>query len=719
MNDIEHRNVSHARHRALRNSSEHARAHVQSDDQRDEYQANGKTRKQQHVDRASGHSTLSWIAMIAPAFAQAIMVIVLLIERRWLFAIMVVPGLVGCIASVLLTLSRTQTSRNSTGEHSSAISHTSANADEASSALAFANLSCPSLETLNGLTADPLAWRVIVRNWLHSPSLRVVIGVDATGPVTIDLTKQGPHALVAGTTGSGKSVLLQSWCLAMACQISPAKLRFVFLDFKGGSAFSKLEQLPHMVGSVCDLNLKHAVRALKALEAELTRREHLVAVERAGSVGELIDPPPTLVIVIDEFHALKNQLPDYVDRLVHIAALGRSLGMHVIACTQNPLGQVSADMKANMTLNICLRVRDALQSTELLGDGRAASISPSLPGCAWRNDGESVEPLRCAVPTNMDDMVTAIELACAFHDMHQAPALFTAPLPALVTLATLTAMSTTSDTGSNSRTYSPSPNGLRTDLSTGQRTVANPTREQSTTQVSRNTCSVPFALADDGANVSVAQLALGAIGNVGIIGPAGRGKSTLLASLAMQVSRIDGISVRITERVGRAYHSRTGNEFNATDTHGTTSTCRTSTCSANDAHDTVQLSSSAESYPSSSSFTSSFDTASPTTMIWFVDDADALFDPFGTDPMCAELRAAITDPYITVVFAVESSKHIRVPEHCRTRVVFPTGERTVDLMDGIPASLLADCDHNDIATAGRGVLLHGGEATLVQVALPS
>lgn len=106
-------------------------------------------------------------------------------------------------------------------------------------------------------------------------------------------------------------------------------------------------------------------------------------------------------------------------------------------------------------------------------------------------------------------------------------------------------------------------------------------------------------------------------------------------------------------------------------------------------------------------------------MIWFVDDADALFDPFGTDPMCAELRAAITDPYITVVFAVESSKHIRVPEHCRTRVVFPTGERTVDLMDGIPASLLADCDHNDIATAGRGVLLHGGEATLVQVALPS
>lgn len=162
----------------------------------------------------------------------------------------------------------------------------------------------------------------------------------------------------------------------MAVRNPPDRLHFVFLDFKGGSAFSVIERLPHTVGSVCDLDLNHAVRALRALELELRRREHLVAAERVGSIGQLQSPPPSLIVVIDEFHALNNQLPDYVDRLVRIASLGRSLGMHVIACTQNPLGQVSADMKANMALNICLRVRDGLQSIELLGDGRAASHQP-------------------------------------------------------------------------------------------------------------------------------------------------------------------------------------------------------------------------------------------------------------------------------------------------------------------------------------------------------
>ena len=133
----------------------------------------------------------------------------------------------------------------------------------------------------------------------------------------------------------------------------PEHLNFVFLDFKGGSAFRKLERLPHTVGSVCDLDLAHAVRALRALEAELTRREQLSAAVHASDIRDMVNPPPRLIVVIDEFHALKDQLPDYVNRLVRIASLGRSLGMYLIACTQNPMGQVSADMKANMSVSIC------------------------------------------------------------------------------------------------------------------------------------------------------------------------------------------------------------------------------------------------------------------------------------------------------------------------------------------------------------------------------
>ena len=107
----------------------------------------------------------------------------------------------------------------------------------------------------------------------------------------------------------------------------------------------------------------------------------------------------------------------------------------------------------------------------------------------------------------------------------------------------------------------------------------------------------------------------------------------------------------------------------------------------------------------------------PRICLWLVDDADTLFDPFGTDPLCARLKDALGDHDVTVVFAVETSKHIRIPEHCGTRIVFPTGERTVDLMDGIPAGLLSQCGPDDIMTAGRAVLLREGNALWIQCAM--
>lgn len=161
-------------------------------------------------------------------------------------------------------------------------------------------------------------------------------------------------------------------------------------------------------------------------------------------------------------------------------------------------------MKANMALNICLRVRDGLQSIELLGDGRAASISPSAPGCAWRNDGESVEPFRCAFVSDIGAMVEAARTAAAFHGLVHASALFTAPLPRIVEADMLPARSS-------------------------------------------DVPSVPFALADDGIGIDVAELAVNA-GNVGIIGSAGRGKSTILALLAHRSRDILGLCVRWTRR---------------------------------------------------------------------------------------------------------------------------------------------------------------------------
>lgn len=610
----------------------------------------------QRLKRRHRASTLSMLSLGAPFAAQTVMLIVMLLERRWLFAAMIAPSMIGCLASMLAALQSRTTDNpaessptpNGMGDHVSARSGMARH--DRAAAVEPSTLSAPSLEELYGLN-DPMLWRSIVPRWLASPSMRTQVGIGADGPFFVDLAAQGPHALVAGTTGSGKSVLLQSWCLSMALHNSPQALRFVFLDFKGGSAFNALERLPHAVGSVCDLDLKHAARALRALEAELTRRERLVAKERVSAIHELKRPEPRLVIVIDEFHALKNQLPDYIDRLVRIASLGRSLGMHLIACTQNPIGQVGSDMKANMTLSICLRVRDALQSTELLGDGRAAAISPNSPGGAWVSDGESVMALRCSPVHDIDALVLAISTAAAFHGIDPAPALFTPPLPA---------------------TFALESNHLV------------PRRSQ---LASPKSMTAPFALGDDGVGVGALSLDFTA-GNIAIIGGRGRGKTTMLDTLAAVTRNLPGLSVRLSRRVcGEIMTERLHRD-------GVSSrACRA--------------------YRTGSAVP-----AAPR-MLWLADDADDWLDPFAQDTQSETFRRALNDPSVTVVFAVETSKHVRVPEHCTTRVVFPTGERTIDLMDGIPPELLAVCDHDDIATPGRAVLLRQGKAMWIQCAYVS
>ncbi len=219
----------------------------------------------------------------------------------------------------------------------------------------------------------------------RSGSLRAVIGQSNLGPYTVDLRSQGPHALVGGTTGSGKSEMLQSWILGMATAHSPQRVTFLLVDYKGGSAFSDCLDLPHTVGLVTDLSPHLVRRALISLSAELQRREMLLHAHKKKDLIEFEmtgSPlvPPSLVIVVDEFAALVQEVPEFVDGVINVAQRGRSLGLHLILATQRPAGVIKENLRANTNLRLALRMADESDSTDVVGTPQAAAFDPSIPG---------------------------------------------------------------------------------------------------------------------------------------------------------------------------------------------------------------------------------------------------------------------------------------------------------------------------------------------------
>lgn len=270
--------------------------------------------------------------------------------------------------------------------------------------LSLAGLLQPSSSSALTPSAIAAAWMAAGLD----PAPRTAIGMAADGVVDIDLVRDGPHGLIAGTTGSGKSELLRSLVAGMAANVSPAHLTFVLIDYKGGATFDACAVLPHVVGMVTDLDDQLADRALRSLHAELRRREALLRTHGAADLSELhLHAPsvtlPRLVVVIDEFAALVAEQPTFLHALVGIAQRGRSLGVHLLLATQRPNGVITDDIRANTNLRLALRLQDTTDAIDVVGIAAPAHLPRGVPGRAVLRLGAdehlTFQTAQCTAPT--------------------------------------------------------------------------------------------------------------------------------------------------------------------------------------------------------------------------------------------------------------------------------------------------------------------------------
>ena len=291
------------------------------------------------------------------------------------------------------------------------------------------------LELLGTRAASAAA---IAENWSRSNDISplAVIGQSSSGAIEIDLERDGPHGLIAGTTGAGKSELLRTIILALCVSSPPEQLSFVLIDYKGGAAFDGCGALPHVVGMVTDLDEHLAARVLRSLDAEIRRREHVLRDLGAADLGtyrsarsrlsrvsvEAVKRHPRvsrLVIVVDEFAAMARELPGFLTSLVSVAQRGRSLGMHLLLATQRPAGVVNDDIRANTNMRIALRVHDSSDSTDVIGDPLASTLPRRSPGRAVIRLGvdelETFQAARCTGQAPMSQQSGLRIIASGLH----------------------------------------------------------------------------------------------------------------------------------------------------------------------------------------------------------------------------------------------------------------------------------------------------------------
>lgn len=206
----------------------------------------------------------------------------------------------------------------------------------------------------------------------------------------------GPHGLVAGTTGSGKSEIIQSYIISLAVNFHPYEVAFLLIDYKGGGMANLFNQLPHLLGTITNLDGAQSMRALASIKAELEKRQrlfgehdvnHINQYQKLFKEGEASEPMPHLFLISDEFAELKEEQPDFMKELVSTARIGRSLGIHLILATQKPSGVVDDQIWSNSKFKLALKVQDARDSNEILKTPDAAEIT--LPGRAYLQVGNN------------------------------------------------------------------------------------------------------------------------------------------------------------------------------------------------------------------------------------------------------------------------------------------------------------------------------------------
>lgn len=244
------------------------------------------------------------------------------------------------------------------------------------------------------------------------------LGVNAKDEiVTLNLHEKahGPHGLVAGTTGSGKSEILQSYILSAATIFHPYEIGFVIIDFKGGGMVNQFRDLPHLIGAITNIDGNEVQRSLKSIKAELMKRQNLFAEAGVNHIDKYIElykekrvtvALPHLVIIVDEFAELKAEQPDFMKELISAARIGRSLGVHLILATQKPSGVVDGQIWSNSKFKLCLKVQSKEDSNEVLKTPLAAEIKE--PGRAYLQVGnneifELFQSAYSGAPATMED----------------------------------------------------------------------------------------------------------------------------------------------------------------------------------------------------------------------------------------------------------------------------------------------------------------------------
>jgi len=248
------------------------------------------------------------------------------------------------------------------------------------------------LELLNLPVPSPEG---IAQRWAaQSRQQDAAVGLSAAGPVKLDLTRDGPHGVIAGMSRSGKSEFLKTLIASLAANNHPDDLSFLFIDFKGGNDYQLAAQLPHAVDLSTQTDPAGFERALRLLDAEILRRQEIARSlktstlegywaeqakrqEKTGILGRL-------VVIVDEFAELAQKQPDQLDRLVSVARVGAAYGVHLLLATQRPAGVVSGQIDANAPLRVCFRTASPEQSIDIMGTPDAAAIAERHRGRGFK-----------------------------------------------------------------------------------------------------------------------------------------------------------------------------------------------------------------------------------------------------------------------------------------------------------------------------------------------